>query len=393
MHSFIFFSIISLIKTITPNNMKKVIGSDSHPPVFLAIVSEWCVHCHKMKPEWDKLKQKYENDTNIIIGTIDYDAHRNIVSYFPQYNGTPALFWVKKTPDVSELYHGKKTYEDFEQYIKQQLASPIYEINNHSELTNYLNEHINDQVFILQGSPSSEILNIIDDSLFWVKKYPVKFLHINFIEFPQEKPNSDSNQLILAYINTKASSQLFYNGDWTNKTLFPFIYQHKLPTVTTADEAFFNLYLKEDPVDHFVLFQDSETNSYLDNLTNLSRNYPNLNFGCIICRKNYVRCKEYGMKYHSNKQLCVIEPKWRRYYLFNGEYNDENIKNFLDKALKRKLNASGPGAGWKGIFCRINYILQNRIIFYIVVFTVFASISIPVLIYQAKMDSKYDKDE
>ena len=174
---FLIFSFLCLIEKITPDNIKKIIGTNPHVPVFLAIVSQWCQHCQKMKPEWLQLGIKYKDDPNIIIGTIESDSFHNIGSYFPQYYGVPGLFWVSKTPDVSEMYSGHKTLEDFEQYIKEKLKSPIIQINNHSELIEYIDTHINDQIFLLQGEMSIEVQKNIEECLFWVKRFPIKFLH------------------------------------------------------------------------------------------------------------------------------------------------------------------------------------------------------------------------
>jgi len=56
---------------LTPENWDSATAGKT---VFIKFHATWCGHCKKMKPAWDALMAKYENDDKILVGDVDCTA-------------------------------------------------------------------------------------------------------------------------------------------------------------------------------------------------------------------------------------------------------------------------------------------------------------------------------
>jgi len=41
---------------------------------FVNFVARWCRHCEEMKPTWDALMEKYEDDESTLVGSVDCEG-------------------------------------------------------------------------------------------------------------------------------------------------------------------------------------------------------------------------------------------------------------------------------------------------------------------------------
>lgn len=116
-----FAVLYSLIGTITgavvelsPENWdKEVVNSNKN--VFVKFYAPWCGHCKKLKPDWDKLGEKYGSSTSVMIGDVDCtESGKDLCEKFG-VKGYPTLkaFWKDESID----YRGGRTFEDLDTYV------------------------------------------------------------------------------------------------------------------------------------------------------------------------------------------------------------------------------------------------------------------------------------
>jgi len=82
--------------------------------VFLKFFAPWCGHCKKMKPDWDKLMTKFENNANTLVADVDCTAGGKPLCDANGVQGFPTL----KHGDPSSLedYSGGRDYDTLEKF-------------------------------------------------------------------------------------------------------------------------------------------------------------------------------------------------------------------------------------------------------------------------------------
>ena len=90
-------------------------NSKSKNTQLILVYADWCGHCKKMKPDWDKFESKYKDMCQSYESSTD-EAKR----LFKQYDlkGYPALLFIKDGKKVDD-YTGPRTYAGFEKAIQQ----------------------------------------------------------------------------------------------------------------------------------------------------------------------------------------------------------------------------------------------------------------------------------
>ena len=56
---------------LTPDNWEEVTSGKS---VFIKYFAPWCGHCKRLKPDWDKLTEKYEDSDTTLVAEVDCTA-------------------------------------------------------------------------------------------------------------------------------------------------------------------------------------------------------------------------------------------------------------------------------------------------------------------------------
>lgn len=75
--------------------------------------ANWCGHCQKMKPEWDKLVQKYNQTYQ--LEQYEADEHKDIMKK-EQIEGFPTIK-LYKADGTSHEYRGDRSFESLEKFL------------------------------------------------------------------------------------------------------------------------------------------------------------------------------------------------------------------------------------------------------------------------------------
>lgn len=86
--------------------------------VLYFFYTTWCPHCKKAKPEWQKIKDEYEdkpiNNTRVIFREVDCDKEEEVADKF-KVDGYPTIKLIKDEQIIE--YDAKPNYETLVQFL------------------------------------------------------------------------------------------------------------------------------------------------------------------------------------------------------------------------------------------------------------------------------------
>lgn len=99
----------------TDDDPKKVFSSTK--PTMVLFYAPWCGHCKTMKPEYERLREKYMKNPNKNVVMINCDDHKEFASK-AGVQGFPTLRLYKNPKDDKYVdYDGPRTAEAIETFL------------------------------------------------------------------------------------------------------------------------------------------------------------------------------------------------------------------------------------------------------------------------------------
>jgi len=91
--------------------------NDMNSPAFVMYYAEWCGHCKRTKPEFQKLIESYSGPVKVMM--VDCEAHENATLVKQQnIKGFPTIrYYPQGLGGSFEEYNGGRSYFDFNQYL------------------------------------------------------------------------------------------------------------------------------------------------------------------------------------------------------------------------------------------------------------------------------------
>lgn len=125
------------VATLTPDNWDELV-TNSGKNAFVKFYAPWCGHCKKLKPDWDKLGDKYNDKSNVLIGDVDCTAAGKPLCETYGVQGYPTLktFW--KT--MSDDYNGGRDFETLQTFANE--MKPLCSITDRDNCSDYQNNII-----------------------------------------------------------------------------------------------------------------------------------------------------------------------------------------------------------------------------------------------------------
>mmetsp|Transcript_9947 Transcript_9947/g.14936 ORF Transcript_9947/g.14936 Transcript_9947/m.14936 type:complete len:196 (+) Transcript_9947:43-630(+) len=108
------------VMDLTDDTFTDVI-ENSGKNVFVKFFAPWCGHCKRMKPDWDKLGEKFEGSSSVIIADVDCTANQKVCSD-NDVGGYPTVkYFTAETGSKGDDYQNSRSYEALEKFVKDKL--------------------------------------------------------------------------------------------------------------------------------------------------------------------------------------------------------------------------------------------------------------------------------
>ena len=92
--------------------------SDDSKSLFVMYYAEWCGHCKRTMPEFEKLMNNYDGNVKIILINSEDDEHKDLVKS-QNIKGFPTIrYYPSGLSGDHQEYNGDRTYDDFAEYLK-----------------------------------------------------------------------------------------------------------------------------------------------------------------------------------------------------------------------------------------------------------------------------------
>jgi protein disulfide-isomerase A6 len=118
---------VSAVVVLTPDNFDSVV-LDSTKDVFVEFYAPWCGHCKRLTPIWEKLSSVFKSDKNVVIASLDADAHKDLGSRYG-VSGFPTLIYFPKSDKSGEdRYNGGRELPDLVKHVNSK--SGTYRLDN-----------------------------------------------------------------------------------------------------------------------------------------------------------------------------------------------------------------------------------------------------------------------
>lgn len=99
---------------------------------FLEFYAPWCSHCREVKPVFDELGAKMIDED---VEIVKFDGVNNEVPVVFQLQGYPSFFWLPKDSKNNPiLYVGRKTLNDFIEYIAKHATNELKNFDRNGEV-------------------------------------------------------------------------------------------------------------------------------------------------------------------------------------------------------------------------------------------------------------------
>jgi protein disulfide-isomerase-like protein len=107
---------VSAVVVLTPDNFDSVV-LDSTKDVFVEFYAPWCGHCKRLTPIWEKLSSVFKNDKDVVIASLDADAHKDLGGRFGVSGFPTLIYFPKSDKSGGDRYNGGRELPDLVAHV------------------------------------------------------------------------------------------------------------------------------------------------------------------------------------------------------------------------------------------------------------------------------------
>ena len=92
-------------------------NNHNEKPVLVMYYANWCGHCKRAKPEFQKLKDEYKGNVELIMIDCELDENKKLVES-AKIEGFPTIrYYPSGMNEAYKEYTGERTYSNFVEYL------------------------------------------------------------------------------------------------------------------------------------------------------------------------------------------------------------------------------------------------------------------------------------
>lgn len=357
MFSFLVSSSFSSSIILSEENYSRVFNTSSLNSVFVYVYDSWCKECEKIELIWNNVSENAVFNKNINFASLNCDSNKKLCKEKFDPDNFPSFYWFNGANSAYELYSGNITDADISSFIKNELKHPIKmlkKVENFTDLRSAIKKTKNlnnyDQSFIFNISSSdNSYLKLAKQVTRKLKELPVLFFFVNDTINAHHEP-------ILHTIS--GTERIIMESDFTAENIESFIRRKSFPLLaqfsTSIDEY---CKLNKIPVAIFV-HPDEELSNVTETAQIIERYMITTQTNCII---NPYVCR-YCNQWPKNGKgfIAVLNRSSRTFWVFDKEYDRNDINHFVDDISEHQLKGYGPGPGVIGNVLSLYYDLRER---------------------------------
>jgi protein disulfide-isomerase-like protein len=143
---------LSTALQLTPENWDETTAGKM---VFVKFFAPWCGHCKKMKPDWDKLMEKYDNHDIVVVADVDCTGAGKPLCDSRGVRGFPTVKW--GTSEDLQDYKGGRDWATLDAFTDG--LQPGCSLDNLDRCSEEQQQTITE----LQGSTEDELQTRVDN--------------------------------------------------------------------------------------------------------------------------------------------------------------------------------------------------------------------------------------
>jgi len=109
------------VTVLTSDNFNSIV-KDPTKDVLVEFYAPWCGHCKKLAPDYEKVGQSFDGESNVVIAKLDADDHKQPATEYG-VTGYPTIKFFPKDNKEGETYDGGRSPQDFVDFINQRAGT------------------------------------------------------------------------------------------------------------------------------------------------------------------------------------------------------------------------------------------------------------------------------
>ncbi|KAJ6235248.1 protein disulfide isomerase [Anaeramoeba flamelloides] len=303
--------------------------------VFL-ITSEVVPTSREFEKTFLKLVKPYQEDESPLeFHIFDFKEEHQFLLVELRFIALPAIFFFRDG-EVSDTYKGNGDEQSFGEWLEKIHLPLVSEIEKTEEIEAFKNQYL--LVVFVEHTDDEKIMKKINDL--------AKNSEYSNLVFVSKKGEENTLTLFRQY----DSKEIIFDGEWKKKVIGKFLIDNQKPFCQKLTRENFEMYYKmEDGVVAYLFIEGEKEKEEIEGEFVSGEQYPTnvlINqlseefYGKVwIAWNDVAEVQKFAEKYlfESYPGLVITEDQNSKYYRYEGEWNLEDIKSWLNSYLAGEL--------------------------------------------------------